>query len=48
MQEQINNLKNEAIALITQAGSANELEELRRTYLGRKGKINELIENLLK
>ena len=43
MQEQINNLKNEAIALITQAGSANELEELRRTYLGRKGKINEFV-----
>lgn len=40
------NLKNEAIAQILKAGDVKELERLRIVYLGRKGKLNELIKEL--
>ena len=39
-------LKNNAIALISQAQSTEELEELRIKYLGRKGEINKLLQAL--
>ena len=44
--EEIISLKNNAIALISQAQSAQELEELRIKYLGRKGEINKLLQTL--
>ncbi len=46
MQEEIISLKNEALAQIIQAGSADELENLRINYLGRNGKITALIKEL--
>ena len=46
MNEKIINLKNEAIAQITEAKSAEELEALRIAYLGRNGKITELIKKI--
>ncbi len=46
--EEILSLKNNAIALISQAQSAEELEELRIKYLGRKGEINKLLQTLPK
>lgn len=48
MREDIQNLKNEAIAQITEADSAKELESLRIIYLGRKGKLNKLTKELKK
>lgn len=47
-QEEIINLKNSAIALITDAGTAEDLETLRIKYLGRKGEINQLFESVVK
>lgn len=46
MREEILNLKNEAIAQIMEAGSLNELEELRVSYLGRQGKLSQLIKRI--
>ncbi|MBI5356809.1 phenylalanine--tRNA ligase subunit alpha [Candidatus Collierbacteria bacterium] len=46
--EEIMSLKNNAIALISQTQSAEELEELRVKYLGRKGEINKLLLTLPK
>lgn len=43
MQEEIQNLKNEAVAQIMDAKSEGELETLRVDYLGRNGKISGLI-----
>lgn len=42
MEEQIQNLRNEALAQIISSTSLVELENLRVTYLGRKGHINNL------
>lgn len=42
MKEELNNLKNNALAQIIDTGDLTILEELRITYLGRNGKINEL------
>lgn len=47
-QEEINYLKNNAIALILDVGNLEELEELRIKYLGRKGEVNKLLSNLVK
>lgn len=47
-QEETNYLKNNAIALISDADSLEELEELRIKYLGRKGEINRLMAKLPK
>lgn len=41
--DEIFNLKNNAIALVSDAKTAAELEELRIKYLGRKGEINRLL-----
>lgn len=41
--EEVINLKNNALALITGAASKEELEELRVKYLGRKGEINRML-----
>ena len=46
MQEEILNLKNQAIAQISGAGDAAELEELRAAYLGRNGKFTVLIKKI--
>ena len=46
--EEIISLKNNAIALISQTQSAEELEELRIKFLGRKGEINKLLQSLPK
>lgn len=46
MQEEIINLKNEALAQIMGAADATELEEIRINYLGRNGKITKLIQKI--
>ena len=46
MQEDIINLKNQAIAQISGAGDAGELEELRAAYLGRNGKFTLLVKKI--
>ena len=46
MQEDLQNLKNEALAQILDAKSSDELENLRISYLGRNGKLNKLTKNL--
>ncbi|QQS39557.1 phenylalanine--tRNA ligase subunit alpha [Candidatus Woesebacteria bacterium] len=46
MFENLQNLKSEAIAQITQAESVNDLEEIRIAYLGRNGKLTKLIKEL--
>ncbi|MBN1169323.1 phenylalanine--tRNA ligase subunit alpha [Candidatus Woesebacteria bacterium] len=46
MRDRILNIKNEAIAQITEASNSEELEGIRIEYLGRKGKINELTGNI--
>lgn len=46
MREEIINTKNQAIARISEAKDASELEELRIDYLGRNGKITSFIKKL--
>ncbi len=46
MKEEISNTKNEAIAQIMEAGSVAELEEISIAYLGRNGKLTNLIKRL--
>ncbi len=46
MREDIQNLKNEALAQIMEATSAVELEELRVAFLGRNGKVNQVFKDL--
>jgi phenylalanyl-tRNA synthetase alpha chain len=46
MQEEIISLKNEALAQIMEAKTDEELENLRISYLGRNGKLTELIKNI--
>lgn len=46
MEERIQNLKNEALAQIMSAQDKEELENLRLTYLGRKGELNEIIQKI--
>jgi len=46
MQDEILNIKNEAISQIMEAGTKDELELIRVNYLGRKGKINTLIKKI--
>jgi phenylalanyl-tRNA synthetase alpha chain len=46
MREDIQNLKNEALAQIMEARSREELEELRVAFLGRNGKVNEVFKDL--
>ncbi len=48
LRDQLINLKNEALALISDAGSTEELEYIRITYLGRKGKINQITTKMAK
>jgi phenylalanyl-tRNA synthetase alpha chain len=46
MQEEIINLKNEAVAQIMSAGSSAELEDIRASYLGRNGKFTALVKKI--
>ncbi len=46
MQEEIQNLKNQALAQIMEVKDAEELENIRIQLLGRKGKLNILIKKL--
>lgn len=46
MEERILNLKNEALAQIMTAETEVEIENLRVTYLGRKGELNEIIQKI--
>lgn len=46
MQDDILSIKNQALAQIMSAESASELEEIRIDYLGRNGKITNLIKNI--
>jgi phenylalanyl-tRNA synthetase alpha chain len=46
MREEIINTKNQAIAQITEAKEATELERLRIEYLGRNGKITDFLKRL--
>lgn len=47
MKEIIHNLKNEALALISQTKNLKELEDLRIAFLGRKGKVNNLFSKIV-
>lgn len=44
MEEQIQTIRSQALAQILSAGTSEELESLRITYLGRKGQINKIVE----
>lgn len=46
MQEEIQNIKNEALAQIISAENASELERLRVHYLGRSGKLTKVIKKI--
>jgi phenylalanyl-tRNA synthetase alpha chain len=46
MRDDIQNIKNEALAQIMEAKSQAELEELRIAYLGRNGKLNEVMKGI--
>ena len=46
MQEEIINIKNEAVAQISSAQDNAELEELRASYLGRNGKFTLLVKKI--
>jgi phenylalanyl-tRNA synthetase alpha chain len=46
MQEELINLKNQAIAQISDANGSSELEELRAAYLGRNGKFTLLVKKI--
>jgi len=48
LEELLLNLKNEALALISQAKNEKELEELRIRFLGRKGRLKELTKKITK
>jgi len=41
-----NQIKEKAIEEITQADDLKKLEEIYRTYIGRKGKITEILRSL--
>ena len=46
MHEEIQNVRNQALAQIMEAEDASEVENLRVNYLGRKGVLNELTKNI--
>jgi len=46
MHDEIRNIRNEFMALVTDAKSEGELGELRISYLGRSGKLSKLIKNM--
>jgi phenylalanyl-tRNA synthetase alpha chain len=46
MPKQIQNLKNQAISNILEAKTESELEDLRINYLGRKGKITQILKQI--
>jgi len=46
MQQELLNLKNQALALISEAKTESEIESYRVAYLGRKGKINQLLKQI--
>lgn len=48
LREKLLNLKNEALALIAEAKTKKELEELRIRFLGRKGRVNEYLKEVTK
>lgn len=48
MREEIQNIRNQAIAQITEAESTKELENIRIAYLGRNGKLSRIIKEIKK
>src|SRR3989344_3754422 len=46
MREEIQNIRNEALAQLIEAKTADEVERLRIIYLGRNGKVNKLTKKL--
>src|SRR3972149_359524 len=46
MQDEIRNTRNEFLALVTSAENQEELENLRASYLGKNGKITNLIKGI--
>lgn len=48
MEEQIQNLKNEALAQISNIETETELEELKSNYLGHKGKLAKITQGIAK
>src|SRR5512135_2321166 len=46
MQEEVLNIKNQAIAQLMSAETAGELEQIRIDYLGRNGRLTKLIKNI--
>ncbi len=47
MQEEIDILQQQAFAAIEQAQDANSLETIRVEYLGKKGKLTDILKNLV-
>ena len=47
MQEEITILQQQAFAAIEQAPDANSLEAIRVEYLGKKGKLTDILKNLV-
>ena len=48
MREEIQNIKNEALAQIMETETASDLESLRIAYLGRSGKLTKVVKNIQK
>ncbi len=48
MDQQLNNIKNEALALILEAESQEELEQVRVRYLSKKGNLNQVFSELMR
>lgn len=46
MREEVQSIRNQALAQILDAKNAEELDEIRLSYLGRNGKLNNLIKNI--
>jgi phenylalanyl-tRNA synthetase alpha chain len=46
MREEISNLKNEAMAQIVEVGDLNELDRIKISYLGRNGRLTDLIKKI--
>ena len=47
LREKLLNLKNEALALIQEIKDKKELEEIKIKFLGRKGKVNEYLKEIV-
>ena len=46
MQEKLKKIREEAIARLTEAGSAEEINEIRVAFLGKKGALTEVLKGM--